>query len=298
MPKNPRGYLVKLLLSIRLLTVACLVASIHAQVDEGKNKKQADGVIDASSQSVSPLDGLRRASSEARPKALIVFLEDQLSTRSLYAGQYGGLRKVKGIEELVHQWIKKAPDGVEKPIIIRRACIRAMRDLHDIEAPSEVIKTLQGIAVDVKADKRIGDAAKYALAQFGFREFVGQLMIKFYTQVASKDSGDQAKGFNGLANVYYQIRDYKRAVGAYTGYLELYESGDAQIKNPQTIYYNTACCMALGGMIDESLDMMGKALKSGVGLGRRMLEEDQDIRALRKDPRFGKMLEDYFGKKK
>lgn len=294
-PQTLRSFIVNLLSSmLRLSAISFLVVPILAQ--PGGEKKP---VVEANITNASRLEALRKAAPADRAMALITVIEDQLSTRSFYAGQYSMLKGAPGVEELLREWVIRPPEiktaaKTERPIL-RRACIRALRDLYGEKAPEGCIRSLQFLAVDEKLDKRVRDEAQYALAQFGFREFVGKRMVECYTMIATKDPAEQGKGLQGLANVLYQIRDYKKAVGAYKGYLDLYESGDVQIKNPQTIYYNTACCMSLSGMTDEAFEMLAKALKSGISLGQRMLLEDRDIIALRKDPRFKKLMIDIFG---
>jgi serine/threonine protein kinase/Flp pilus assembly protein TadD len=55
------------------------------------------------------------------------------------------------------------------------------------------------------------------------------------------------------------------------------------------VLYNVACVYALGGMADEAIDCLEKAIQNGFG-HREWIENDSDLNALREDPRFQALL--------
>lgn len=57
-----------------------------------------------------------------------------------------------------------------------------------------------------------------------------------------------------------------------------------------TVWYNLACSYALTGHTDHAFDTLDKALHRGYD-DFRHLREDEDLDALREDPRFQQLLE-------
>jgi tetratricopeptide (TPR) repeat protein len=55
------------------------------------------------------------------------------------------------------------------------------------------------------------------------------------------------------------------------------------------VSYNVACVYALGGMIEEALSLLEKAIQNGFG-HREWLENDSDLNALRAESRFQTLL--------
>ncbi len=64
-------------------------------------------------------------------------------------------------------------------------------------------------------------------------------------------------------------------------------------------YYNCACSLAVSGEADKAFGCIDNALRAakeaGAPFTRRMFETDMDIRSLRQDPRFDKVMQTAFG---
>ena len=55
------------------------------------------------------------------------------------------------------------------------------------------------------------------------------------------------------------------------------------------VLYNVACVYSLGGMVDEAIECLEKAVQNGFG-HREWIENDSDLNALREDARFQTLL--------
>jgi adenylate cyclase len=55
------------------------------------------------------------------------------------------------------------------------------------------------------------------------------------------------------------------------------------------VLYNVACVYALGGLLDEAIDCLERAVQNGFG-HREWLEHDTDLDGIRNDPRFLALL--------
>lgn len=242
---------------------------------------------------------LEKATDETRPKALVDFVEYHIASNAIFEGQYTALKSLEPTHALVQKWIMNPPAKVTSAPGFRLACIRAVRDIYSDEASDELKADLLKIVQKSSENRGLRENAVFALAQFGDRRHADN-MIKNFTGMTEKTSAaQQANGYSGLANVHYQIRDYKKAVAAHKAFLRLVESRSVRVpRGPQIYFYNAACTMALARMTDDAFTYLKKALKSGKDLSRRMLMEDMDMVSLRKDPRFAKLIAEYFDKSK
>jgi tetratricopeptide (TPR) repeat protein len=86
------------------------------------------------------------------------------------------------------------------------------------------------------------------------------------------------------------------------GYAEMAQGVDAEAladlrkaaasgKADATVDYNIACLLARRGEVDESFRFLSDAVRKGYS-NRQLLETDPDLRALRGDPRFARIIAD------
>jgi len=67
--------------------------------------------------------------------------------------------------------------------------------------------------------------------------------------------------------------------------LEWAERARSANQSDSMVLYNVACVYALGGMVDEAIECLDKAIQNGFG-HRAWMENDSDLDSLRADPRF------------
>jgi tetratricopeptide (TPR) repeat protein len=80
-----------------------------------------------------------------------------------------------------------------------------------------------------------------------------------------------------LAEAMFRLERYEEAVAYEKGLFERYAKPDAA--------YNVACSLARLGKVDEGLQWLERAIDAGFRDGK-LLDEDEDIAALRTDARF------------
>jgi tetratricopeptide (TPR) repeat protein len=79
------------------------------------------------------------------------------------------------------------------------------------------------------------------------------------------------------------------ATGQYARALQIDRRLVRLVPEDPITWYNLACSFAVLGMIDPAFGALQKALETGYRTGRR-LRRDPDLKALRRDPRFARLL--------
>lgn len=248
----------------------------------------------AQQKKLTPLQKLLAAGEADRAAALVEYIEDQVATNAIYAGQYSALRKLEwNVQKLLQQWISKAPRQVMNKDALRRASINALRDLiEEGKASDDLRDVLKQLAEDWFEHAEVRKAAVYALAQFGDRTLVEKAIEEATKKTKAEDINSQVQGYYDLANIHYNLRQYDDAVKAYRQLIKL---GGSRLS--PVVLYNCACSLALAGKKDEAFAMLEESLKRNRpgGMGKRLLETDMDIQSLRKDERFAGLMKKYFG---
>jgi tetratricopeptide (TPR) repeat protein len=99
-----------------------------------------------------------------------------------------------------------------------------------------------------------------------------------------------------LASVLHRMREFDRAAEVYEEAIRV--SIELGGKPPAISTYNRACALARAGRNEEALEQLDISLRSDLtDLTREWVEEDGDLRSLRDDPRFQKILDTHFGPK-
>jgi len=286
--------------SLVILALALLVAPAPAQ--DSKPTSQPTGAAHKkSAKKATPLAKLMAAKEAERPQALMRFIEDQIATNAIYAGQYSALLKLDwDVQKLLQKWVSETPKGAADGTALRNASINALRDLVEGKASDDLRDVLKQLANDWFESARIKNSAAFALAQFGDRSLVDGAIKKATDLTKDEDAGNQANGWHTLADIYYNLRQYDDAVHSYQQFIKLASSGGVRLT--PTVFYNCGCSLALAGKTEAAFAYVERALeagkKSGSQLNKRLIETDMDIASLRKDPRFAVLVAKYLGSKK
>ncbi len=247
-----------------------------------------------------PLAALRKAGESERDAALVRYIDAQIATQAVYAGQYSALRKLDwDVTPSLRGWMAKAPSTAKAAALsFREACVNALRDCVD-EASEELVAELKAVAKDGPADSGLVAKAKYALAQFGHTEFVDAMIADATKRTESAGVEAKYRAWSELADIYYNIRTYEKAANAHREVIQLVEQVNPNFQGLPINYYNCACSYALLGKKEAALEHIGKALKIGKRLRRQLgielLKTDMDIRSLRSEPKFAELMKEYFG---
>jgi tetratricopeptide (TPR) repeat protein len=233
-------------------------------------------------------------------RCLLSTFRKKIPTNAVYAGQYNELASFQPeAGQILLRWALDAPKDAPNAESFPSACVRALRDVVPADQATDAMReTLRKIAAkgesSGKNDLFVG--AVCALHQYGDPSIFDKIKEGMSKRAASESEQDKLSATNMLAELHYQLRDYNEAANHFKSLVGLIEAS-GQTQGLPTVLYNTACVLSLGKNLDESFQYLERALQADKtkSLSRAMLDEDQDLKNLREDPRFGKILES-FGK--
>ncbi len=208
-------------------------------------------------------------------------------TGARYAGQYAGLKKLgDDVPEFLLGTVEDPPQQVSDAD--RGFMLGAIRDVTK-KLTDKQISRVEELAKDEFEDEGVQKQAMYLLWHCGNKDLLKAVIAGLEAQ--AKKEGDAQSSLIRLANVWWEIREYRNAVGVYKRITE----GVVGMPDPQmgSMLYNMACSQALAGDIDEAFATLDKSLtkvKGTSAINDQLLRVDHDINALRKDPRFWELM--------
>lgn len=116
------------------------------------------------------------------------------------------------------------------------------------------------------------------------RESQVDFEIEFYREIISRDPD--------YIEVLRVLGTNLSAKGLHAESLEVDEHLVRLRPEDDVALYNLACSYSMVGMVDSSLELLRRAIESGYDEYEYM-QQDSDLEATRRDPRFRKMLSDY-----
>jgi len=114
-----------------------------------------------------------------------------------------------------------------------------------------------------------------------FRDQNWEEAAKAYRDILDRDPNNYQAWFN-LGYTHHARGDYDKAIEAGLKAIEFQQISMAA-------QYNLACAYSLKGSLDEAAEHLGKALEAGF-LDYKSLMKDSDLKNLRDDPRFDKLM--------
>lgn len=220
----------------------------------------------------------------------------------VYAGQYEVLRPLMPeVGEFYLGLLTDTPQWF--PITRRHEVVAPLRDLYPKGPGPVALDRIETIALDVQIEPRhLREQLGLALAQWGNRKLVKDRLRELEREARSKDSEEALIALRKLAYTNYGIRDYAVAAVNFQDLVDKAERED--YRRVPTDYYNGACCMALSGNLRGGMKLLERCLAynfsdafdSSLRLKRELFEKDPEIRALRRDPGFTKLLDKAFAK--
>lgn len=243
------------------------------------------------------LETLKQASEEERPKALREFVEDQVKTNALFAGQYSALKPIAGCDALIAEWISRPPTGLSDRSAFRTGCVRATRDIFETASP-ELVAKLKKIASSSYELANLRTEAVYALAQFGHREMIEARLAELTAATKGEDAERKAAAFQGLAELRYNLREFAVAGEIYENLFSWAEKDAFKIEesDKSLLFYNAACSHALAGNKEQALKRLEDAFlvwKAAGAIPVRLLRTDMDIHSLRETEAFQALMAKY-----
>jgi tetratricopeptide (TPR) repeat protein len=227
-----------------------------------------------------------------------------METNALFAGQYADLKEYgpEAVAQLT-AWVKEPPRDVQADTF-RAACIRALRDLVPAAQATDSLRDTMRATLEKAQQTRNQNVyltAVCALHQFGDKAPFEATKAEVEKNLQSDQEPVKLAALATLADLHYQLREYETAANYYKDLIALIEKSPSPPPNLPTTIYNAACSLSLANKLDEAFAMLDKALQTGVkqsALSKAMIDSDHDMNNLRADPRFTKLMEQYFGPKK
>ena len=234
-------------------------------------------------------------------RCLLSTFRRKMQTGAMYAGQYVELASFQPeANQVLLRWAQDAPKDAPNAETFPAACLRALRDILPAEQATDALReTLRKIAAKAQSGSKneLFVGAVCALHQYGDPSVFDKMKEAVSKRATSENAQEKLSATNMLADLHYQLRDYNEAANHFKNLVTLLEPSGPS-RDFATALYNTACVLSLAKNPDESFQYLERALQAdkNKSFTRAMLDDDQDLKNLREDPRFGKVLEQYFSK--
>ena len=231
------------------------------------------------------------------------FMQREVESEMVYAGQYDRLRILMPYTGRFYMGLLlDTPEWF--PENLRWQVVASLRDLYP-DSPGEIaLADMQTIAEDRDFEtEAVRLALSYALAQWGRRELVDRQIEQLEQDRREGDAEDQLFVLKTLADVHYQIRDYKTSARLHKEFLSRAKESGFPIGPAD--YYNAACNFCLTGDLESAFKALeacaelqkSDSVDSSLKLERNLFDNDPEIRAVRGTRRFEEIVQKAFGKK-
>ncbi|HLQ38639.1 MAG TPA: hypothetical protein VK348_12600 [Planctomycetota bacterium] len=275
------------------------------QVDEAQLDKTVASVLDAGRIGLRLLgDDVRAATDPASKRtkgtlALAVhvsleFLKRQTGSKMTFAGQYDPLRPLQPFAgKLFTRLLLDSPQWF--PSTHRVQLVPALRDLFPEPPGDELIAGAVSLVENEDLEpKDLRRALACALHQWGRKQYVQPDLDRWQKQSSEGDPEDRALALRNLAELHYQLRDYRAAAATYMTLVALAESSGVPLW--PTDYYAQACTLSLASEAERALAALEKcaelqaspSVDASVKLERSLWEQDPELALVRGTERFKK----------
>jgi tetratricopeptide (TPR) repeat protein len=267
-------------------------------------------------------EALSRAATWQLALKITPALREGFESQLTYDGQFSRLKE-EGPEVLdaLYQLIRDSATDIS----IRLSACRALADVVEPggprtpgtpassgalvkpEALKALLPNLRQLYHDILCPYVVKEQTGFLLAILGDTHAVDSEVDRYEKLAQSENPRESTASYVQLANLYYRIRRYQKAVKCYEKLIPFYESLYRQQKRikpplPEEIleklrgelalqYYNAACSNSLYGDLDKSRTLLRKAVELDP-MHYNNLQKDGDLLNLRKDPGFADFLKE------
>lgn len=257
-----------------------------------------------------------RASTWILARQIIPKLEEGIETQLTFDGQYRSLKELD--KEIVDSLFAILEDDAGEPAIRLTAC-RALADVAD----KSILPRLRSLHNDILLERFLRTQLGILLAVFGDTHAVDAELERYWRFASRKSERERLLAHIGLANLYYRIRNYKRAVDCYEEILGITRRTQQQAKSRLEVllargkretdervrevlqrtaeqlqeqlkaieeelslhFYNAACSNTLAGDMERAKTYLRKAVEAEPSHYTNM-EKDGDLSRLRSHPSY------------
>lgn len=209
----------------------------------------------------------------------------------VFAGQYDPLKPLQPfVGGLFFDLLLDTPDWY--PDTHRVQLVPALRDLQPLLPPAARIERLIALAEDQDEPDELRLQVGCMLWQWGKKQFVQPQIDKLQKDAAEGDAEDRVRTLLELADLQYQLRDYKAGAATHRTLQAL--AATARVPLKPNDWYSAACMNALCGNVERGLEALQACAElqaspnvdSSHKLKRELWEKDPEIAVLRRDGRY------------
>lgn len=239
-----------------------------------------------------PLRGRRKAAASLLDDVALRYLQRESGRGVFYAGQYSPLEPLMPhVGEVYIGLLLDTPQWF--PTDRRVLLVPVLRDLFVAPPERDTLARIKRVATDEEFESAaLRQSLAHALAQWGDRSLVDERLAALRTWLESEKEDAKAGPHKALAEFHYDLREYPEAATHGQAWLRAAERAGGRIVPLD--YYNVGCYLSLAGSVDAAFAELTRAVDLHADehtdpswrLERKLFEEDPELRALRKDPRF------------
>jgi len=230
------------------------------------------------------------------------FLRQQTTSEVVFAGQYEPLKPLQPyVGDVFFGLLLETPDWY--PDTHRKQLVPALRDLQPTLPSAARVERIIALAENAAEPEDLRAQLGCMLWQWGKKQFVQGRLDKLVQDSAEGDAEDRVRALLELAELQYQLRDYKASAATHRSLQSLAAAGHYTQK--PTDWYWAACVNALIGNVDRGIEALQKCadlqasptVDSSHKVKRETFEKDPEIAVLRADARYGPIFARAFGGK-
>ncbi|MEO6595171.1 MAG: hypothetical protein ABIP94_10505 [Planctomycetota bacterium] len=233
--------------------------------------------------------------------AALEFMRRQHAREVVYPGQYAPLMQV---QPFVGEWLFGLLLATPQwyPSTHRVRLVPALRDVQptapDAARMDQVVAIVENAAIEPEDLRR---ALACMLWQWGRKEFAQPFLDELQKASTEGDAEDRVRVMLDLADLQYQLREYRTSAATHRSVLVLAKGAKIQLK--PVAHYSRACVYALIGDVERGIEALQRCAEmqasaevdSSLKLQRSLFETDPEIAVLRRDERFAAILVQAFG---
>lgn len=242
----------------------------------------------------------RKAIESLATHTVVEFVRRQHRAGVRHAGQYTPLAKLEPFAgELLFSLLLETPAWF--PHTHRVRLVPALRDLFP-RAPSEArlvqVAALAKSSIEPEDLVRALDGLSW---QWGDKQPAQARIDELKRASAEGDVEERVRVMLDLAELWYDLREYRSAAATHRAVLALANGAAATLKPAH--HYASACAHALSGDVDQGMAALQRcaAAQTDPGtdashrLAKTLWDRDPEIALLRSDPRYAKIFAEAFG---
>jgi|RhiMethySRZTD1v2_1073278.scaffolds.fasta_scaffold00180_3 hypothetical protein len=235
---------------------------------------------------------------------VLEFLRRRHESGVVFAGQYDDLRRLQPfVGKMLFGLLLETPEWF--PTTHRVRLVPALRDVQPTLPDAQTLEATIAIADNAAIEPEdLRRALAAMLWQWGRKQHAQAFIDALQKASSEGDAEERVNTMLELADLHYQLREYKTSANAHRAAQALASSTKVELR--PNAWYASACVHALIGDVERGMAALEKCasmhaaphLDESLRLKRSLFESDPEIALLRKDERFAGILELAFGKAK